>query len=251
MTLLNATHPCSRVQAYPACRHRAPAPAPDRCRGRSSPAGQPRFFSQYALDLAIQRARPSARARFPTLSGATRPWAGPLDRRGGAHRPGGAGPLDRGSQTCPDTVGRGPLSFGRRRRDLNPREVLSSTRLAGGRTRPLCDASEPGSVDRQHADTRASTGYRCAERPGPNRVPVHSPLTTNAPSTSHLVWRQCTICKAARRPAVSKGPHDRRSPRGPATPPPPAGRPCAASWVRASVAPSASPPSAPSCPAPG
>ena len=55
---------------------------------------------------------------------------------------------------------------------MNPREVLSSTRLAGGRTRPLCDASVPATTPprrrRMHGRAQATgTGA-----PDPNRGPV-------------------------------------------------------------------------------
>ena len=70
----------------------------------------------------------------------------------------------------PDEKRRGPsVVLERRRRDLNPREVLSSTRLAGGRTRPLCDASVPViEATGAASDARASTGYRHL-RARPNR----------------------------------------------------------------------------------
>ncbi len=79
----------------------------------------------------------------------------------------------------------GALFVRRRRRDLNPRGVLSPTRLAGGRTRPLCDASTSGTRpvgagmrERSKATGHAVPGQtrgRCPSRPPPLAELVTSP----------------------------------------------------------------------------
>src|SRR5216683_5303681 len=80
----------------------------------------------------------------------------------------------------------------RRGRDSNPREASTApTRLAGGRTRPLCDPPKPGTPAREYSELE---GLRRRPQPSPGesrrdrrrRQRAHHSQATVAPLTSTI-----------------------------------------------------------------